>query len=325
MSKKILFAGVDGGSTKTFTVLADGEGHIVGTGETGPSNYHVVGVEKAIENIYESILIAAKRIDFSYEIEAITLGLAGMDTKYDFQFFEKNVAGKLPAKKIYVRHDAEIALVGATGGKPGIIVIAGTGSAAGGRNRKGKYLRCGGWGYILGDEGSAYYLGKRALMAVLWAYDGRGEKTILRDLVIEKMNIKDEEDIIRKVYVEKMTVKDIAALAPLVTQAALKNDEVALQIFKDAAKHLALHVIALVKRLEMEDEEEILVATIGGVWKAGDIILNPFKEELEKHFNVKVIKPMFPPAVGALLISYMFNGIEINNTLLDNIRKTLKE
>ena len=323
MSEKVLYVGVDGGSTKTFTVLADSSGNIFGTGETGPSNYHVVGFENAVKNIYDSILLAAKDLTFSYEIEAVTLGLAGMDTRYDFEFFERNVEGKLPAKKIYVRHDAEIALVGATGGKPGIIVIAGTGSAAGGRNRKGKYLRCGGWGYILGDEGSAYYLGKRALMSVLWAYDGRGDKTILRDLVIKKLGISDEEGIIRKVYVEKMSVKEIAALAPLVTEAALKNDKVALEIFNDAARHLALHVIALVNRLEMYDEEKILVATIGGVWKAGEVILEPFRNELEKHFHVDVISPMFPPAVGALLISYMFSRIKIDHVILSNIKRTL--
>jgi len=324
VSEKILYVGVDGGSTKTFTVLGDSSGNIVGTGEKGPSNYHVVGFENAVKNIYDSILLAAKDLTFSYEIEAITLGLAGMDTKYDFEFFEKNVEGKLPAKKVFVRHDAEIALVGATGGRPGIIVIAGTGSAAGGRNRKGIYMRCGGWGYIVGDEGSAYYLGKRALTSVLWAYDGRGEKTILRDLIIKKLGISDEEDIIRKIYVEKMSVKEIAALAPLVTEAANKNDKVAIEIFRDAARHLALHVKALVNRLKMQEEEKILVATIGGVWKAGDIILKPFKDELEKHFHVEVISPMFPPAVGALLISYMFNGIEISDDLLNNIKETLK-
>lgn len=323
MPKK-LFTGVDGGSTKTLTVTADEEGIVIGAGESGPSNYHVVGVDKAVENINSSI----KQSLSGTGIEApdvVTLGLAGMDTQYDFKFFEEKAVPRILGAKVYVRHDAEIALVGATKGEPGVIVIAGTGSAAGARNRKGEYARCGGWGYIVGDEGSAYYLGRRALTAVLWAYDGRGEPTILTEKVLEKLEISSVDEIVKKVYVEKMTVREMARLAPLVTEAAKNGDKVAKKIIDDAAYNLALHVIALARRLNMEDEQPIKVAPVGGVFRAGDIILNPFKKYIEKHYKVEIIKPAFPPAVGALLLSYMFSQVEITDALIENIAKTVKK
>ena len=319
-----VFTGVDGGSTKTLAVSADEKGRILGIGESGPSNYHVVGLERAIKNINESITKSINRTNIKAP-KITTLGLAGMDTTYDFQFFKKEALSKILGEKVYVRHDAEIALVGATKGEPGVIIIAGTGSVAGGRDRNGRYLRCGGWGYMLGDEGSAYFLGKKCLTAVLWAYDGRGEETMLTEMVLKKLRITSVEDIIKKVYVEKMSVRDIAKLAPLVPEAAQKGDKVAQTIIREAVHNLVLHVLALVRRLELDKDGVVKVAPIGGVFRAGRIILEPFKKELNKHFRVEVIKPSFPPAVGALLLSYMFGEIKLDDELLSNIKNTLTE
>lgn len=307
MSVSEIFVGVDGGATKTFAVAADREGRIVGVGEGGPSNYHIVGLDSAVQNINDAIRQAITTVGRD-TADAVTLGLAGMDTMHDFCLFEEEAVPKVIGRRVFVRHDAEIALVGATVGEPGVIVIAGTGSVAGARNRRGEYARCGGWGYIVGDEGSAFYIAREGLRAVLWAFDGRGKPTVLAEKLLLTLSISSSDEIVRRLYVEKMNVSDIAKLAPIVTEAAREGDEVAREIVEEAARQLTLHVIALVDGLGMREEQPVKVAVVGGVFKAGDVILEPFKKFLEQHFKVELIRPRFPPAIGALILSYMLSG-----------------
>jgi N-acetylglucosamine kinase-like BadF-type ATPase len=318
-----LYVGVDGGATKTLAVAADGEGRVVGVGESGPSNYHIVGLEGAVENINAAIrqAISATGRDAA---DVVTLGLAGMDTSHDFRVFEERAAPRVAGRRVFVRHDAEIALVGATLGEPGVIVIAGTGSVAGARNRRGEYARCGGWGHLLGDEGSAYFIAREALRAVLWAFDGRGPSTQLTEPVLKALGVASPDEILIRVYGERMSVRDIARLAPLVTEAAKRGDPVARGIVEDAARHLALHVLALVKRLGMEGEQPIKVALVGGVFRAGSVVVEPFKRFLEEHFKVEIVEPRFPPAVGALLLSYILSGRGLKRELLENLETTLR-
>jgi len=319
-----LYVGVDGGATKTFAVAADGEGRVVGVGESGPSNYHVVGLDGAVENINTAVKQAIAAVGRE-TADVVTLGLAGMDTSHDFKIFEEKAAPRIAGERVFVRHDAEIALVGATLGEPGVIVIAGTGSVAGARNRKGEYARCGGWGHMLGDEGSAYFIAREALRAVLWAFDGRGPATQLTEPVLKALGVASPDEILIKVYGERMSVRDIARLAPLVTEAAKRGDPVAKGVVEDAAMHLALHVIALVKKLGMLEEQPIKVAPVGGVFRAGNVILEPFRKHLEHHFKVEIIEPKFPPAVGALLLSYILSGKTLRRELLENLENTLKK
>ncbi|MHB9301873.1 BadF/BadG/BcrA/BcrD ATPase family protein [Thermofilum pendens] len=251
------------------------------------------------------------------------LGLAGMDTERDFRVFGERGAPRVAARRVYVRHDAEVALVGATLGEPGVIVIAGTGSVAGARNRRGDYARCGGWGYLLGDEGSAYWIAREALRAVLWAFDGRGPPTELTGAVLGALGLSSPEDLVPKVYAEGVGVRELARLAPLVTEAARRGDAVARRIVEEAAYHLALHVVTLVRRLGME--EPVKVALVGGVFRAGEVVTEPLRRHLEKHFKVELVEPKFPPAVGALLLSYMLSGVPLTRSLLENIERTARE
>ncbi|MEM1509885.1 MAG: BadF/BadG/BcrA/BcrD ATPase family protein [Thermofilaceae archaeon] len=315
-----VFVGVDGGATKTLSVAADNEGEIIGIGEAGPSNYHSVGLDVAVENINSSIRLALA--DAKLEVaDVVVLGLAGMDTLHDFRFFEEKAAPKIAGKRVYVRHDAEIALVGATMGQPGVIVIAGTGSVAGARNRRGEYARCGGWGNLVGDEGSAYYIAIEALREVLRAFDGRSEPTALMGEILKALSIDSPDEILRKLYVEKMSTSDVARLAPSVTRLAMQGDRVALKIIERAAEQLALHVIALVKRLGMLEEQPVKVAVVGGVFKAGRVILDPFEKKLKEQLQVEIIRPEFPPAVGALILAYTLSNVELTGKIMQNLRQ----
>lgn len=315
--------GVDGGATKTLAIAADELGSALGVFEAGPSNYHIVGLDGAVENVNKAIKGAIAPAG-AQVADVVVLGLAGMDTAYDFKLFEERAVPSIAGVKVFVRHDAEIALVGATLGEPGVIVIAGTGSVAGARNRRGDYARCGGWGYLVGDEGSAFYIAREALRATLWAFDGRGEPTELVDEIVRALGISSPDEILRKVYVERMSVNEIARLAPIVTELARRGDRVARRIVEDAAEQLALHVTALVKRLGMAGEQPIKVAPVGGVFRAGTVVLEPFRRHLERSFRVELVKPELPPVAGALLLSYMLDGVRVSSELISNLRESLR-
>jgi len=320
MSEKYV-VGFDGGATKTDAIIAKSDGTIVSLGSSGPSNYHVVGIEGAKKAIFESFQAARKKAKIEAEkVEVAVAGLAGLDCSFD----DKLLNSKLPeigiAKTFKVVHDSLIALYGATSGKMGVIVIAGTGSVAAGTDGKGNRIRVGGWGSILGDEGSAYFIGSTALKLALKIFDGRIKaNTKLTEQIKSALNIEELDDIIRRVYTEKMTVTEIASLAPIVTKLATEGDELCKSIVSEAAEELAILAKTVITRLKIQDEE-FPVATVGGVFKAGDIIIKPFEDSILKIApHAKVGKPRFGPGIGSVILALEILNGKISDEILKNI------
>lgn len=290
--------GIDGGGTKTIAILGNEKGNILGKKEIGPSNYQVIGRENLKKLIIGLIdnLIKDSHIKKS-EISKISLGLAGAgreNEKREIQTILKNAGFDS-----IVENDAVIALIGALGGKPGVVVIAGTGSIALGKNENNEIVRAGGWGYILGDEGSGFYIGKNALIYALKEYDGRGKKTILTEMIKQNLKISDTEEIVPMVYSGKLTRAGIADLAKLVFKAAKKGDKIASVILNKAGQELGLLAYAVIKRLKFETKD-IDIALIGGIFKQKEFLLEPIKSVIPYNINFK--EPRFPPVVGAFLM-----------------------
>ena len=318
--------GIDGGGTKTEAVIADLDGNILGIGRAGASNYHVLGLERAITSIVEAIEHARENSGLNIQkFQVVCLGLAGAGRPDDRSILLDAIRNLGIFDKVIIKHDAEIALAGATVLQPGIIVIAGTGAMAYGISPSGEEKRSGGWGNILGDEGSAYYIGRKALNAICKAYDGRGNQTILLDAIIEFWKLKDFDSIVKKVYGMANPVQDIASIAPLVSKSAEIGDQVAIEILKDSAKELALCAISVIRGLKMENNK-FPVAISGSVFNAGEIILKPFKEcVISVSKFADIIRPMFSPVIGAVLLALREAGICIDNEILCNISKRLTE
>ena len=298
-------AGVDGGATKTVCIIADGEGKVLGRGVSGPSNYHNASVSAVKKALLESIKTAASNAKLGrLRSKVACFGMAGLDSPYDRKIISKFIREEIKfSEKITVVHDSLIALYGATGGEPGLIVLAGTGSVAAGLSRRGEVKRVGGWGNIVGDEGSAYEIGREALRAFLHSYDGREIKTLLTEKIMRMLKLHVEEDLVQRVYVEKMNVSDIAAVAPLVAEAADEGDAVAKRILAEAGRELASYAIAMAKALGMENED-VEVYTTGGVFKAGSHVLKPFEEEVKKILpRASFASPKFEPAMGAVFLA----------------------
>lgn len=314
--------GIDGGGTKTVAIISDQSGKVLGRGASRASNYQTVGLDNAIAAIEEAYKnsIADAGIEMN-RFKVACFGLAGVGRETDRALLMPALEELEIADKIILEHDAVIALAGATACQPGIVVLAGTGAMVFGTNRAGKKMRSGGWGNIMGDEGSAYYIGRRALAAACRAYDGRGPKTALVNGLIEHLKLVHFTDIVRKIYGKRTSPEKIASIAPLVSQLAEAGDEVAINILKDSAEELALAAKAVIKGLNMEDEK-LQIAISGSVFSAGDTLLIPFSESIKSTTpKAEIIKPRFEPAMGAILLALQDVGIKpgsISKTRMNN-------
>lgn len=301
--------GIDGGGTKTTCILVNLQGEICGQGEGGPANYQTIGIEKAQNSIASAINQAIAKIP-NIDLIAMCLGLAGVGRDEDIVTVNNLVkqlelTSNLPLKwslsQPLIYSDSEIALVGGTGENQGIVVIAGTGATALGRNPQGRTKRTSGWGPILGDEGSAYDIALQGLRAVVRATDGRNNPTILTDLFQSHLQLSSMDNLVELVYRRGWTVTDIAALAPLVEKAAKQGDETAKKIIEDSVDELVLATQTIINDLFTKDQTFNIV-TIGGVWQ--DLVFNLFQNKISSIAPLAhVIKPRYQPAYGAALLA----------------------
>jgi len=305
--------GLDGGGTKTVCLLMDDTGKMLGRGEAGASNYQSVGKKAAFLSIQSAIAQAIASTG-EIKVEAICLGLAGVARPADIQvansFVEQlkssdslPVTWALQPSNIVICNDALIALVGGVGHDVGIVAIAGTGSIIFGRNHQGCTKRVGGWGYILGDEGSAYHIAVSGMRAALRAYDGRSEPTTLQERIIEHLGLSSLENLIEVIYEQGWGVKEIAALAPIVDGAAASGDAVALTIIENAVKELVQATQAVIDEI-FSPTEVVEVVTTGSVWQSLSLIRDKFQASIvTRSPGAKVIFPRYEPAYGAALLA----------------------
>jgi N-acetylglucosamine kinase-like BadF-type ATPase len=299
------FLGVDGGQSSTVALIGDETGCVVGVGRAGPCN-HVSHEEsrtkyrEAIGGAVDAALKSAKLTQIRFE--AACLGLSGGPGDKDALTREI-----VQASRYIFTHDAHVALIGAAGGKPGVIVIAGTGSIAYGKNAAGKTARAGGWGYIFGDEGSAFDLVRQALRAALRHEEGWGPETALRRHLLRNTGAASINEVLHLFYTPDYPRAKVAAMAPLVDEAANAGDAVARDILGDAARSLA----ALAEAVETQlypGEEYGNIYYSGGVFKSA-LLLERFQAVMEMGGLRKVAPPLYPPAAGALMEAWATSNV----------------
>ncbi len=313
LSHKSFRIAIDGGGTKTVCVVLDDTGQILGRGEAGASNYHNVGISAAFGSI-QSAIAQATAVTGAVKVEAICLGLAGVDRQVDIQVVHGlveqlqssqtlPVTWAVPASNLIICHDALIALVGGVGHKVGVTAIAGTGSVVFGQNYRGCTKRVDGWGHILGDYGSAYQIAVQGMRMALKAYDGCSEPTIIQEYLIQHLELKSLEDLIEVVYQREWGVKEIAALASIVDLAASEGDVVANAIVEQAVKELSLATWVVIQAL-FNPSEVFEVVTTGSMWCGLSKLRHRFTAEIATCAPLaKVIYPRNEPGYGAALLA----------------------
>jgi N-acetylglucosamine kinase-like BadF-type ATPase len=294
--------GVDGGGTKTMAVVGSETGEILGRGQSGSSNYHNMGTAAASMAIRHAVVEARKAAGLRNKPMLAVVALAAVNSPRDRAIAVRFVRAAKIARRSTVIHDSVAALYAATKGRPGIIVISGTGCVAAGINKAGKYVRVGGWGYLIDDEGSAYDIGKKALTNAFRTLDGRSPRTKLQTIFKRWFRVRILEDASSLIYSNEMSVDRIAALTPLVSSAA-SSDKVSREILSNAGSSLAQLACVAARRLNMT-HERFTIALVGGTFRSGRYLLQPFRARIRNECPLARVEIMkIEPVVGALSIA----------------------
>jgi len=296
--------GFDCGATKSECAVADLSGKILFREKSDPANFLVIGVEQASANIISLIKKCISEFDSVHsEVEMIVIGAAGAGRKEDAEKLRKAIIKKLKDEKIFVKSliiigDHEIALKAAFPNSPGCILIAGTGSIIYGKDSKNKIHRIGGFGRMIGDEGSGHSIGRKGLQVVSKHLDGRNKKTKILELLDKKYKINSSEELIKKVYKENF---DVASVAEIVLHAAAKKDRTALRILDEESDELIDHIKAILQKMRVK---KINISFAGSLLTNKNVYSNMLKKKIKASLpSVKIVKPKFSPVEGAILIA----------------------
>jgi N-acetylglucosamine kinase-like BadF-type ATPase len=309
MGKPLYIIGIDGGGTKTTAILCALDGSILSEAQGAPTNFQIIGIERSANIILDLISSCCHSVGCSVsQIGAVVAGLAGAGRPGDKQnmhdgIIESARSRNLAINNLVIESDARIALEGAFSGKPGLVVIAGTGSIVFGKNEQGKIFRAGGWGRLIGDEGSGYTIGRQAFRAVAKSLDDNRIKTKLSALFDKKFGLNSQETIIDSLYKDNF---DIASVVPAVIEAASGGDRTAKRILDNAVCELAeLIEITLYKmNKKVKKSTKRSLAFIGGLTADDHYYLRKINAVIrKKNLPVIVKKADSSPVVGASVMA----------------------
>jgi N-acetylglucosamine kinase-like BadF-type ATPase len=294
-----IFLGIDGGGSKTTCVVAD-ESTVLATATVGGINLVRSGEAQARSNLHEVIrqACASARIEPS-QITRVCLGTTGAGRPQAREVLQRIVAEVVPAE-VQIFPDTVIALYAAFENGEGIVVIAGAGSIAYGRNHRGETARAGGWGYAISDEGSGQWIGRTAVSAALRSHD-EGESSRVFHLVCKAWGLETLDDLIRAA--NNVPPPDFFALVPHVLEAADAGDAVARAVLTQAGTELATIVKIVIGRI-FADRPNVPVAMSGGVFRNSPLVRQVFYNSLRSEYpDVKIAPTVVEPVKGALALA----------------------
>jgi len=323
------FVGVDGGGSNTRAVVVSETLEVIGQGASGASNHYVAGTEQASLNCrlaVDAALIDSRRIVPKFnsdEIASFGFGLAGVRRETDAAPMRIQLRDLFPNQPFILDTDVAAAHAGAFSGGPGIVLSAGTGAIAMGIDARGDRYHADGWGPLMGDEGSGYWLGQEALRAVVRDVDGRGPKTRLTSTVLHALGVVNADALVQTVHSPNCTREHIAGLARLVLEAADAGGQVAISIRDRAVSHLSISVAAVAHAMLSKVQERLIageavppldlpVALRGGLFEddflrasvgynIGERMID-LKRDFLPIGSWKVVKPQYDARVGAALL-----------------------
>jgi N-acetylglucosamine kinase-like BadF-type ATPase len=257
--------GIDAGGTKTRALLADASGEVVADAIGSGANLRTHGeleVEKVLHGLVEETEARA-----GVRADAIAIGIAGADRPDDHAVLESILRRFGFGRRFVITNDARIAFVAGSTRRVGLALVCGTGSIAWGRNAAGEIARSGGWGWHVGDEGSGFWIGERAMRAALKASDGRGPETMLRDAMLSHFRLGRVQELVARVYDREYPRHEVSLFSLEVARAALAGDSVAAHILEDAARELVLAAESVVRRLRLGSYDYDVILS-GGTFQA---------------------------------------------------------
>lgn len=318
------FLGVDGGGTKTAFAIISQTRELLSCITTGPSNPHQIGIhnvpavlEAGVKAVVRQAGLTKKDTTFSF------WGLPGFGEDLDhISILESTVANILQSDRYRCGNDVEAGWAGSLACQPGIHLVAGTGAIGFGVDPKGNTARSSGWGELIGDEGSAHWLGKRLLELFSKQSDGRLPKSQLYHVFKSAAGLRRDYDLLAKL--DQLRKRDeVARLAPLLQGAAVQGDANAIAVFREAAYEHSLMVKAIIQQLDFPSDKPIPVSYSGGVFKSGEYILQPLQEYLTP-LNATLVQPKLTPVMGACLYAMVLAGRTVETSLIRKLQEAEK-
>lgn len=285
--------GIDAGGTKSVALLADETGRVLSQVRAGGANLRVHGelaVEKVLYQLFEALRDGGPPA-------AVCLGMAGVDPPESKAVIEDVLRRLGHRDRALVVNDAHVALVAGAPEGTGIVLVAGTGSIAYGVDPEGRTARSGGWGYLLGDEGSAFWIGHAAVRKGIRSADGRGPQTLLFERICREVGVEATSGLVEWFYDQELSRTRVARLAGLVQQAADEGDEAARSLLDQAAQHLARAARAVAKQLAFPTSYPLVLS--GGAFKACPSLY----QRVEASLDLPAARPVRlegEPALGAV-------------------------
>ena len=307
------YIGVDGGGTHTTVLVTDSTGKRICLEEGDSLHYHSLGYETARRNLFDILDRIFSKIPVS-GIAFLYIGMSAIEFEATQEEIERFLGGRQFSFPVWMHTDAYTALLGHTLGKAGAILISGTGSVAYGMDGQGEARVFGGWGPLLGDEGSAYDLGRRAIGCALRSADGIEERTML----LEEMKDYFHLTYPRELSERNLTRKQIAGFAVKTAQCALQGDHAAMKIVDNAVDCLVdLGKAAVIFSGEKE------LGIYGGMLQNDGIVRRRFFEAA-KQKGIRVTCPQLPPQAGAILAGMKKQGFPLNDMFLQTIKAEVR-
>ncbi|HZT68880.1 MAG TPA: BadF/BadG/BcrA/BcrD ATPase family protein [Terriglobia bacterium] len=299
LTEQPLFLIGDSGATRTRLCLVDSEGQIVRHAVTGPGNAFAIGWSKALTSITAGLQRVLKARSLAKRIRAAVVGSASVTQHGEGSSrIVRIVRAFAPQATVRVLSDMRIALQGALGDNPGVVIVSGTGSVVLGKADGLRYVQVGGWGMLIGDEGSSQWIAREGLRRAAHAFDGTGPATQLQAAFLKHFGVNSFYDLLPMIY-EDPTPASLGALAVLVVRMAKGGDQVARAVIREAGEALGVQAAVVTKRLRLICPQ---VSYQGSVFQAGKIILNPVRKTLKKLCpDARLVPPILPPLGGAWL------------------------
>lgn len=288
--------GLDAGGTKTVGLLADQSGTVIRDARGGGANLTMegeLGVEKVLYQVIEAL-------DPPSPVSALCLGIAGADRPSHLEVIREVLERLGFRRRVRVVNDAVVALAAGAPDSLGIVVVAGTGSIAYGRDPEGQSARSGGWGYLLGDEASAFWLGHAAVRQGIRGVDGRGARTSLFERICQRVGVASAQDLADWFYGKEMPRNSVASLAGVVEEAAAEGDEAAAALLDQAADHLARAARAVARQLAFPGPYPLILA--GGTFRACPSLQPRFEAVLDLP-DARIERLTVEPARGAVTLA----------------------
>jgi len=305
------FLGIDAGGTRTRAVVVTGDGRVAGVGEAASANYHNVGIALAGVRLLEAASGAWKSAGKKMRPAAHAfLGCAGVKSGPDISVVRAaaEAAGLAAIGGVTVENDLHNALAGGLSGRPGIALIAGTGTNCLGRDPGGRTFMCGGWGWLLGDEGSGFGLALSAVKAATRSADGLERATTLLPAALAFFGVSEPNELLARFYTRKWTPAEISEFATVVTRHAAEGDALAKKVLSSGARALAELAGRTARALDFPGRPEVVL--LGGCARSGP----PYQDLIEKEIratcpNIGLVEPEGSPLAGAALNALRAGGV----------------